>query len=103
MYALCICTNSYTKTSFNPVKKAGELALTHEVEVPGPLGGDHEEAQEAVRQEHLYFLVVRGEVTPGVVSGVLVVPAPFVARRRQFVGSEGTGSRSETEIEFSNM
>ena len=49
------------------------------------LGGDHEEAKEAVGEEHLDLLIVGGEVTLGVVALVRVGAAPLKTRRRQLV------------------
>lgn len=70
--------------------------LTHEVVVPGALCWDHEEAEEAVGQEHLHPLVVGGEVTLGVVALVRVLPAPLVPTGGQFVGCQRAGARGET-------
>ena len=71
--------------------------LTHEVVVPGTLSRDHEEPEEAIRQEHLHLLVVGGQVAGRVVTSVLVAPPPFVPRQGQLVGSQGAGARGETE------
>lgn len=71
--------------------------LTHEVVVPGDLAGHHEEAQEAIRQQHLHPLVVRGQVPLGVVPLVCVLPAPLIPAGGQLVGSEGAGAGGETE------
>lgn len=61
---------------------------THEVVVPGPLGGHHEESQEAVREQHLDALVVRGQVPFGVVAAVRVLAAPLVAAWGELVGRQ---------------
>ena len=61
---------------------------THEVVVPGPLGRNHEEPEEAVREKHLDLLVVGREVAVWVVASVPVVASPLVAGWGQFVGSQ---------------
>lgn len=89
---------AFTWTSVFSNNNNNNLAeLTHEVEVPRALGGNHKESKETIRQQHLHFLVVRREVTPGIVPSVLVVPTPVVTRGGQFVGRQGTRTRSETE------
>ena len=40
-------------------KQQDPATLTHKVVVPGTLARCHEEPKEAIRQQHLYFLVVR--------------------------------------------
>lgn len=70
--------------------------LTHEIVVPGPLTRNHEEAKEAIRQQHLHPFIVRGQVTLGVVALICVLPAPFVSTRRQLVGSQSTRPWCET-------
>merc|ERR1712127_224032 len=57
----------------------------HEVIVPGSLSGHHEEPEEAIREQHLDLLVVRGQVALRVVALVSVGPAPLGA------GGEGAG------------
>lgn len=71
--------------------------LTHEVVVPGPLCWDHEEAEEAIGQQHLHPLVMGGQVALGVVPFVRVLPAPLVATGGQFVGCQRAGTRRKTE------
>lgn len=71
--------------------------LTHEVVVPGSLRWNHEEAEEAIREQHLHPLVVGWQVALGVVPFVRVLPAPLVAARGQFVGCQGAGARGKTE------
>jgi len=61
--------------------------LTHEIEVPRPLSRHHEEAKESIRQQHLHFLVMRGEVATWVVPCIFIVASPFEARWCQFVSS----------------
>lgn len=84
-------------TASFPLSLPGQL--THEVVVPGALCWDHEEAEEAVGQEHLHPLIVGGEVTLGIVPFVRVLPAPLVPARGQFVGCQRAGARGETEKE----
>lgn len=48
-----------------------------------------------VAEEHLDLLIVGGEVTLGVGAGILVLSAPLVPRRRQLVGRQRAGARSE--------
>lgn len=71
--------------------------LTHEVVVPGHLPGHHEEAQEAVREQHLHSLIVGRQVAFGVVAFVRVLSAPLVATGRQLVGCERARARGEAE------
>ena len=59
---------------------------THKVVVPGALCGHHEKPEEAIRQEHLYALVVRRQVAFWVVPLVRVLPTPLITARGQFVG-----------------
>ena len=55
-------------------------------EGPGAhLFGDHEKPVKAVAQQHLHLLRMRREVSRRVVARVLVVSAPLVAGRGQFV------------------
>ena len=49
------------------------------------LGGDHEEAKEAIGEEHLNLLIVGGKVALGVVALVRVGPAPLESRRCQLI------------------
>ena len=70
--------------------------LTHKVIVPRPLSGDHEEAEESVRKQHLNFLVEAGQVALGIVTLVCVLASPLEPAGRQFVGGERAGSRSKT-------
>ena len=70
--------------------------LTHEVVVPGPLRWDHEEAEEAIREQHLHALVMGWQVALGVVPLVRVLPAPLVAARGQLVGRQRAGARCKT-------
>jgi len=70
--------------------------LTHEVVVPRALRRRHEEAKEAVRQQHLDLLVVRRQVALGIVAGVLVLTTPFIAAWSQLVRSQRARARSET-------
>lgn len=69
--------------------------LTHEVVVPGALRWHHEEAKEAVRQQHLHPLVVGRQVALGVVALVRVLPAPLVAAGSQLVGRQRAGAGGE--------
>ena len=62
------------------------------------LGGDHEEAKEAIGEEHLDLLIVGGEVTLGVVALVCVGTAPFESRRCQLVCCQRARARGEAEI-----
>ena len=71
------------------------MAHAHEVVVPGALQRRHEEAEEAVTQQHLHLLVVRRQVAFRVVSRVFVLATPVEATRRQLVSSERTRARSE--------
>lgn len=73
----------------------GVVSHTHEVEVPGPLRWDHEEAQEPIREQHLDPLVVGGHVSLGVVALVCVLPAPVITTGSQLVGRQGAGSGCE--------
>ena len=61
----------------------------HEIVVPGALRRNHEESEESIREKHLNFLVVAGQVTLRVVALVCVVLAPLEATRRKFVGRQG--------------
>ena len=70
------------------VLELGVEAHAHEVVVPRALGGHHEEAEEAVGEQHLHLLVVRGHVALGVVALVGVLLAPLEAARRELVGGE---------------
>ena len=70
--------------------------LTHEVVVPGPLRGRHEETEEAVGQQHLHTLVVGWQVALGVVTRVRVLTSPLPACRRQLVGRQRAGTGRET-------
>ena len=63
--------------------------LTHEVVVPGALTGNHEEAEEPVRQQHLNLLVEARQVTLGVVTLIRVLSAPLEPTGRQLIGREG--------------
>lgn len=63
--------------------------LTHEVEVPGPLRWDHEEAQEPIREQHLDPFVVGRHISLGVVALVCVLPAPVITTGSQLVGRQG--------------
>ena len=86
--------NFYTQFLWEVPK--GEVKwLTHEVEIPGTLWGDHEKAEETVRQQHLYFLVMWGKVATRVVATVFVVATPFETRRCQLVRSQRTRTRCE--------
>lgn len=78
------------------VLHAGIVTDAHEVVVPRSLRRHHEEAQELVRQEHLDTLVVRREITLGVVASVRVLLAPLETAWRQLVGHQGAGARRET-------
>ena len=49
------------------------------------LGWDHEEAKEAIGEEHLDLLIVGGKVTLGVVALVCVGTAPLETRRCQLI------------------
>ena len=72
------------------------LLLTHEVVVPGADGGRHEEAEEAVREQHLHALVVGRQVALGLVATVPVALAPLEAGRGEFVGRQRTRPGRET-------
>lgn len=78
-----------------PVPFPGQL--THEVVIPGPLRWDHEEAEEAIRQQHLHPLVMGWQVALGVVPFVRVLPAPLVAAWGQFVGCQRARAWCKTE------
>mmetsp|Transcript_4532 Transcript_4532/g.13245 ORF Transcript_4532/g.13245 Transcript_4532/m.13245 type:complete len:234 (+) Transcript_4532:143-844(+) len=77
------------------VLHGGGVAHAHEVVVPHVVVGHHEESEEAVRQEELHLLVVRGQVALGVGRRVAVLAAPLVARGRELVGREAHGARGE--------
>merc|ERR1719510_899753 len=64
------------------------VAHSHEVVVPRALSGNHEEAKEPIRQEHLDFLIVGGKVTLGVVALVRVGSTPLKTRWGQLVCCE---------------
>ena len=78
-------------------QRTKEWQLTHEVVVPWPLVWHHEEAKKPVWQQHLHTLVVRGEVTLGVVACVLVLASPLITTRGQLVRCQGAWSWGETE------
>ena len=59
------------------------------------LSGNHEEAQEPVREEHLDLLVVAGQVALGVVALVGVGSAPLEPAGGQLVGRQGAGAGGE--------
>ena len=61
-------------------------ANAHEVVVPGALSRNHEEAEEAIGEEHLDLLVVGGQISFGVITLVSVLLAPFEATRSDLVG-----------------
>mmetsp|Transcript_62206 Transcript_62206/g.196851 ORF Transcript_62206/g.196851 Transcript_62206/m.196851 type:complete len:1067 (-) Transcript_62206:4174-7374(-) len=67
----------------------------HEVVVPAARLGNHVEAHEAVREEHLHLLVVRWEVAVRVGARVPVGPPPLVPARRELVRREATAPRGE--------
>jgi len=71
--------------------------LTHEVVVPGHLPRHHEEAQEAIGEQHLHSFVVRRQVAFGVVALVGVLPAPLVTTGRHLVGRQGARAWGEAE------
>lgn len=85
---------AWKSTKPTPAQPA-PATLTHEIVVPGRLSGHHEEAPEAIRQQHLDTLVTGGQVAFGVVAFVCVLPPPLVAAGSQLVGSKGTGARGE--------
>lgn len=71
--------------------------LTHKVVVPGDLAGHHEEAQEAVREQHLDSFIVGWQVTFRVVALVCVLTTPLVSAGCQLVGCEGARARGKAE------
>ena len=73
--------NCLNKPTNNLVTGLLEQTLTHEVVVPGALCWHHEKAKEAVRQQHLHFLVVRGQVAVRVITGIFVLSSPVVSGR----------------------
>lgn len=77
------------------MKKKKSWLLTHKVVVPGHLTRNHEEAQEAVREQHLHPLVVGRQVAFGVVALVCVLPAPLIAAGGELVRGERAGARGE--------
>ena len=79
------------------IAKIMSLWLTHEVVVPGDLARNHEEAQEAVREQHLDPLIVGRQVALGVVALVRVLSAPLVSAGRQLVGGQRARARSEAD------
>lgn len=83
------------RVHFQPVN----AVLTHEVVVPRHLGRHHEEAKEAIRQQHLHPFIVRWQVTLGVVAFICVLPAPLISARGQLISSQCTRSWSKTTQE----
>ncbi|GAU98336.1 hypothetical protein RvY_09497 [Ramazzottius varieornatus] len=74
----------------------GVMPYSHEVVVPrGALCRYHKEAEEAIRQQHLHLLAVRGQVPLQVITFVPVLSAPFEATGCQLVGRQGAGTRRE--------
>lgn len=55
----------------------------------------HVESEEPVTQEHLYFLVVSGQIAVRIAAAVLVETAPFVSRGGEFVRRQGARAGSE--------
>lgn len=86
--------SDFEAESFSQVKS---WLLTHEVVVPGDLTGNHEEAQEAVREQHLHSLIVGWQVTFRVVALVCVLSTPLVAAGCQLVGCERARAWCEAE------
>ena len=74
-------------------------SLTHEVVIPGSLRGNHEESEEAIRQQHLNLLVVRWQVTFRVIAFVCVLSTPVVPTRRQLIRRQGAWTWRETEMQ----
>ena len=89
--------HTYTHTQYYTHTSICTCTLTHEVVVPGALCWDHEEPEEAIREQHLHLLVVGGQVAVRVVARVLVVAAPLKAERSQLVGRQRAGARGEAE------
>jgi len=78
------------------VMHVGIVSNTHEVVIPDSVRGNHEEAEEAIGQQHLDLLVVRWQVSLGVVPLVAVVLPPLEPTRSQPVRRQRHGSRRET-------
>lgn len=66
------------------VLHVGVMTYAHEVIVPRPLSRNHEIAQEPVTQQHLDFLVVRGQISFGVVATVSVLATPVVTAAEKY-------------------
>eukprot|EP00123_Amoebidium_parasiticum_P018098 comp24100_c1_seq1/m.43518 comp24100_c1_seq1/g.43518 ORF comp24100_c1_seq1/g.43518 comp24100_c1_seq1/m.43518 type:complete len:303 (+) comp24100_c1_seq1:521-1429(+) len=77
------------------IAHVGRVLDTHEVVVPRAHTGGHEEAQEAVRQQHLHLLVEGRHVAVRVAAAVLVVLAPLKPRGGQLVRRQGARARSK--------
>ncbi len=82
------------------VLDVGLEAHAHEVVVPGALRRHHEEAEEAIAEEHLNALVVRGQVALRVVALVRVLFAPLEAAGRELVGGERHGAGRERARDY---
>ncbi len=54
---------------------------THEVVVPGALGGHHEKAEEAIAEQHLNTFIMRRQIALRVVALVHVLLAPLETAR----------------------
>lgn len=79
---ICLSKCVYTKSVIT--------VLTHKIVVPGHLIGHHEEAKEAIRQQHLHPFIVRWQITLRVVALICVLPAPLVSARSQLISSQCT-------------
>lgn len=76
------------KAKISPVHQYMKHLLTHEVVVPGHLARNHEEAQEAIREQHLHSLIMRWQVAFRVVPFVCVLSTPLIPTGCQLVGCE---------------
>lgn len=76
---------------------------THEVVVPGDLAGNHEKAQEAIREQHLDSFIVGWKVTFRVVAFIGVLATPLIAAGGQLVGCECARTRREAETKYKSL
>ena len=68
---------------------------TLKVIVPRALRRHHEEAEEAVGQQHLHFLIMRRQISLGIVALIGVLSAPLKPAGRELVRREGARAGRE--------
>merc|ERR1719383_1138448 len=85
------------------VLHVGVVTNAHKVVVPRALGGNHEEAEESIGEQHLDFLVMRWQVAFGVVALVRVLTTPLISGRRQLVSRQRARSGGETACDDDSL